>query len=128
MIKLLLFRILPAFAAVGIVGAAVSPVKGTLETFGAAADALTGDTNVNAPGITVDTTQLPSAVTGIEKPKGIATPKQKLLNLAAKAQQGGRDDPNQTDAEKYGWGAGDRAMKPLEDPNKQNSQAPKKKK
>ncbi|MFL5318612.1 MAG: hypothetical protein ACJ790_03080 [Myxococcaceae bacterium] len=111
MIKLVLFRILPAFAAVGIVGAAVSPVKGTLETFGAAADALTGDTNVSAPGITVDTSQLPSAITGIEKPKTTVGAKKKLLDLANKAEKGG--NTGGSDDETFGWGAGDRAVKPL---------------
>lgn len=126
MIKLVLFRILPAVAAVGIVGAAVSPVKGTLETFGAAADALTGDTNVNAPGITVDSTQLPSALTGIEKPKTTIGAKQKLLNLAAKAE--GKTPEYANEAEEYGWNEGDRAIKPLGKPEQQTGAPPPKKK
>src|SRR4051795_13361880 len=111
MIKLILYRVLPLVAGVGIVGAAVSPVKGTIETFGAAADALTGDTNVKAPGITVDSAQLPSAITGIEKPKTTAGAKKKLLELANKAEKGG--GTGEDEDETFGWGGGDRAIKPL---------------
>lgn len=117
MIKLILLRIFPMVAAVGIVGGALSPVSGTIEAFGAAADALTGKTDIKTEGITVDTGQLPSAITGIEKPKQKAGSgkKQSLQALAEKLDKG---QPVKDGEENYGWEAGDRAMKPLEPPPK----------
>jgi hypothetical protein len=115
MIKLILYRVLPLVAGVGIVGAAVSPVQGTLELFGAAADALAGDTHIETSGgIQVDTSQLPTVITGIEKPKKTVSKKQSLQKLAEKAEKG----EAVSDAENYGWEEGDRAMKPIEPPRK----------
>lgn len=114
MIKLILLRIFPMVAAVGIIGGALSPVSGTIEAFGAAADALTGKTDITTQGITVDTTQLPSAITGIEKPRQKASSKKK--SLQALADKMDKHHSVKEGEENYGWEAGDRAIKPLDGP------------
>lgn len=114
MIKLIFLRVLPMVAAVGIVGGAVSPVAGTIEAFGAAADALTGETHIQTQGITVDTTQLPSSITGVgEARKSASSKKRSLQALAERMDRGSETDP-----EDFGHEAGDRAMKPLAPPPK----------
>jgi hypothetical protein len=113
MIKIIFLRVLPMVAAVGIVGGALSPVNGTIEAFGAAADALAGKTDIHTEGISVNESMLPTEITGIDKPKKSASSKKKSLQaLADKMDKNGTP----TDPDDFGHEAGDRAMKPLELP------------
>ena len=112
-IKIIFLRVLPMVGAVGIVGGALSPVSGTIEAFGAAADALAGKTDIQTEGISVDTGQLPTAITGIAPPKKVSSKKKSLQALANKVAAG--NEATGTDAD-FGWEAGDRGMKPLEAP------------
>lgn len=116
MMKLLLTRLLPAAAAVGIFTTSLSPVKPALAMFAAAADALAGETSV-----TVDTSGLgePSPHVGqlAQKVAGkqAATPqKQKRAVLEKLADE--HDAPAKPDEEAFGWKPGDRAPKPIGKP------------
>lgn len=118
MMKLLLTRLLPAAAAVGIFTTALSPVKPALAMFGAAADALAGETSV-----AVDTSGLgePSPHVGqlAQKVAGTgsgAPHAQKQKRAVLEQLADAHDAPAKPDEEAFGWKAGDRAPKPLGKP------------
>lgn len=111
MIQLILFRILPVVAALGIIGGALSPVNGTLKAFGAAAEALAGNTHVDSEPIVITTS---TAALGKVQGLGKAPPspkKRSLLALSAKVS--GEDAFTGDDEKDFGWNAGDRAAKKL---------------
>ncbi len=116
MMKLLLTRVLPALATVGIFTTALSPVQPALALFGAAADALAGETSV-----AVDTSDLDQLAkqagqlavlpgSGLPKPATRARQqKRAVLEKLADA----HETPAKPDDEAFGWKPGDRAPRPI---------------
>lgn len=107
MIKFILTRVLPMGASVAIFGSALSPVGPTLDMFQAAANALAGETEVE-----VDV----AGLTPAERARGSLPRRQLPRGEQRKRLEAIADQAAKSDEETFGWGAGERAPKPLAGP------------
>jgi len=114
MMKMLLYRVLPLGAAIGIFSSALSPLQPMLAAFGKAATALTGDTDVGGvdlqpPDLQGELNKVKEVAKGPQQSKQGRTLQQLADNLSQGKATVDADDP-------YGHKAGARGMKKLDLP------------
>lgn len=118
MIRMLLYRLLPIGAAAGIFGGALSPLRATLQTFGAAANALAGQQSVRGGDFEAAETMkddLQAKLSGLSSQKPRASPsKRSLQQLAAQLRANPTDE-----ADPFGEQPGARAPKPIARPGRE---------